>query len=116
MVEAARVYSSSPRSKSCSSQTCLSMVKHGTYLIMPHEQSREKMGRRQQNQITVELAPKTRAALEQLRESGDVLSIQDFVRRAIDEKLERWQASGHRVAVGPGPADLGRGLKPKGAR
>lgn len=92
------------------------MDKHGTYLIMPLSQSGFGMGKRQQNQITVELAPRIREALEQLRDSGEVLSVQDFVRRAIDEKLDRWKAAGHHLSAGPGPEELGRGSKPKGPR
>ncbi len=46
---------------------------------------------RRENQITVELAPKTREMLERIRDAGETLSIQDFVRRAIDEKIERWK-------------------------
>ncbi|MHB8351118.1 MAG: ribbon-helix-helix protein, CopG family [Thermoplasmata archaeon] len=60
------------------------------------------MPRPVRTQITVELAPKAKEALEALVRSGESLSIQDFVRRAVDEKIERWKDSGHRLPDGPG--------------
>ena len=49
------------------------------------------MPRVARTQITVELAPVTKRALEEIVSAGESLSVQDFVRRAVDEKLDRWK-------------------------
>ena len=64
------------------------------------------MPRRARTQVTVELAPVTKQALEEIVRRGESLSVQDFVRRAVDEKLDRWKTAGHRLPEGQSPADL----------
>ncbi|HZY71331.1 MAG TPA: ribbon-helix-helix protein, CopG family [Thermoplasmata archaeon] len=49
------------------------------------------MARRNRGQITVELAQKTKEFLEELVRAGEILSTQDFVRRAIDQEVDRWK-------------------------
>ena len=49
------------------------------------------MPRVERTQITVELAPVTKRALEEIVRGGEYLSVLDFVRRAVDEKLDRWK-------------------------
>ena len=49
------------------------------------------MPRADRTQITVELAPVTERALRELEDAGEILSVQDFVRRAIEKELARWK-------------------------
>ena len=41
-----------------------------------------------------------------VQSEGKWLSLADFARDAIKEKVDRWKASGHRLPEGPGPGDL----------
>jgi Arc/MetJ-type ribon-helix-helix transcriptional regulator len=50
------------------------------------------MARTHRSQVTVELAPKVKEELERLTEEGSILSVQDFVRRAVENELGRWRA------------------------
>ena len=59
------------------------------------------MPRAVRSQVTVELAPAVKRDLEELVSSGQTLSTQDFIRRAVDEKLERWKKE-HPLGAPPG--------------
>jgi hypothetical protein len=43
------------------------------------------------NQVSVSLAAKVRTELQQLQLAGEIFSVQEFIRQAVDEKLERWK-------------------------
>lgn len=45
------------------------------------------MPRKGKNQLTVELAPNVKAYLLDLAASGEILSPQEFIRRAIDDAI-----------------------------
>ena len=62
--------------------------------------------------MTVELAPKVKDELDRLTAEGSILSVQDFVRRAVDNELLRWREAN--AARGPPePAALVVPLAPR---
>lgn len=46
------------------------------------------MPKRGRSQVTAELAPKTKAFLEELEAQGEILSIADFIRRSVEDAVE----------------------------
>lgn len=61
------------------------------------------MPRATRSQLTVELAPAVKRQLEDIVAAGETLSPQDFIRRAIEEKLERYKtAHGGQIPLAPG--------------
>jgi hypothetical protein len=81
------------------------MVTHAyAWLILNRVESQEflSMARGRRSQVTVELAPRVKEELERLTQEGSILSVQDFVRRAVDNEISRWKVD----HAGPPPADL----------
>ena len=68
------------------------MLTHYRYLVIPTAHLTHSVTQSARpNQVSVSVAPGVRSELDAMKSSGQIFSVQEFIRAAIDEKLERWK-------------------------
>ncbi len=69
------------------------------------------MVKSRRGQVTVQLAPKAEEFLSGLVREGEILSVQDFIRRAVDERIEYWKKDRSRADLTDQSVPVVEGLR-----